>query len=112
MSPCFMDFFCWCRVFCHRIESDLFLFSTCVQLERALIYLQRFQIELESLNSVKELSNTANMTDKWENIKIRELPYLYEKLSNTITELSNSFEENLGTSVLKLRGISFNWKAL
>ena len=64
-----------CRVFCHKTESDLFLFSICVQLERALIYLLRSLIELESFNSVKKLSNTANMTLKWEIVGIRELPY-------------------------------------
>ena len=87
----FLDLFC--SVFCHRNESDLFLFSICVQLERALIYLQPSLIESESFNSVKELSNTTNMTVKWENVGIRELPYSSEELSNTITEFSNSFKD-------------------
>ena len=52
-------------------------------------------IELESFNSVKELSNTANMTVKWENVGIRELTYSSEELSYTITELSNSFKDKL-----------------
>ena len=26
LSRCFLDFFCWCRGFCNRTESDLFLF--------------------------------------------------------------------------------------
>ena len=52
-------------------------------------------IELKSFNLVKELSNTANMTVKWENVGIRELPYSSEELSNTITELSNSFKDKL-----------------
>ena len=68
-----------------------------MQLEKALIYLQRSLIELESFNSVKELSNTANMilVVKLENVGIREFPYSSEDLSNTITELSNSFKDKL-----------------
>ena len=27
LSRCFLDFFCRCKGFCHRAESDLFLFS-------------------------------------------------------------------------------------
>ena len=35
------------------------------------------------------------MTVKWENVEIRELPYSSKELSNTITELSNSFKDKL-----------------
>ena len=47
------------------------------------MYLQRSLIELESFNSVKELS--ANMTVKLENVGMREFPYSSEELSNTLT---------------------------
>ena len=104
----FLDFFCGCRVFCHRTKSDLFLFSICVQLERALIYLQHSLIELESFNSVKELSNTANIKVKWENVGIRELPYSSKELSNKITELSNSFKDKLKYGHLFLNVELFN----
>ena len=44
----------------------------CVQLESALIHLQRSVIELESF-LIQELSNTANTTAKKKNLEIREL---------------------------------------
>ena len=50
-------------------------FYMCAIRERAINYLQYSLIELESFNAVKEISNTANMTVKWENVGIRELPY-------------------------------------
>ena len=45
------------------------------------------------------------MTVKWENVGIRELPYSSEKLSNTITELSNSFKDKLNYGHLFLNCI-------
>ena len=61
-----------------------------------------------SFNSVKELSNTANITVKWENVGIRELPYSSEELSNKITELSSTFKDKLNYGHLFLNLELFN----
>ena len=48
------------------------------------------------------------MTVKWENVGIRELPYSSEELSNTITELSNSFKDKLNKGHFFLNLEPFN----
>ena len=67
----------------------------CVQLESALINLQSFVIELESSNSIKELTNTARTPAIRKIVKIGELSNSITELSNWITELSNSFKDKL-----------------
>ena len=93
--PAFLIFSVGVGSFVIGLSQISSFFSICVQLVRALIYLQRFLIELESFTSAKELSDTANMTVKWESVGIRELPYSSEEFSNTITELFNSFKDKL-----------------
>ena len=46
LSRCFLDFFCRCGSFCHRTESDLFLFLLKILNEQAASTVKRVALEL------------------------------------------------------------------